>query len=56
MSYIAARKKVENRRKQEDSYRDLNSAIAQDKKQLQIAKFEIQTCLKIDKNLQKVMQ
>jgi hypothetical protein len=54
MAYSSARRMIEHRRKTEEAYRDYDSVIAANKRQLQIANFEIQTCIKIDKRRERV--
>jgi hypothetical protein len=54
MSQPAIKRMVDQRRKQENMYRDMDSVIVDNKKQLQKAKFEIMTSAKIEKRIEKV--
>ena len=49
MSNASTRRMIEQRRKQESAYRDMDYIVAADKKQHLITTFEISTCAKIDR-------
>lgn len=49
MAYSQTRRMIDQRRKKESEYRDMDAVIADNKKQFQIANFEITTCIKIDR-------